>query len=194
MASRFRNERLCRYCSSMHVRTNNDHYDRWSSMCSWISFRDLSFCFTFISYFLFAIRKTRARRKFQRTFALEEKTRPGKLPRRGSQQMVSHLLDHLNDSRVWEVILVTTLSLCSFSICSCSYFVFSVIVHLRFGQIAFFLVSVARNWLRFKLVLRRNDNRVCFRVATYDFAIFKVVSKLYIIKFILPPIVFSIKL
>ncbi|CAD1469432.1 unnamed protein product, partial [Heterotrigona itama] len=36
------------------------------------------------------------------------KKRPGKLPRRGSQQMTSHPLDYLNDSRAWEIILVTT--------------------------------------------------------------------------------------
>ena len=110
--------------------------------------------------FWFAIRKTRARCKFQR--ALRSK-RPGKLPRRGSQQMVSHLLDHLNDSRAWEVILVTTLSLCSFSICSCifssssssSFFIF-VLGKSRF----FFFVSVARNRLRVELELRKNDTAI----------------------------------
>ena len=68
--------------------------------------------------------------------------------------MASHLLDHLNDSRVWEAILVTTLSLCSFSICSCIFFFSSIIVHHRFGQIAVFLVSVARDRLRVELELR----------------------------------------
>ncbi|KOX74424.1 hypothetical protein WN51_00407 [Melipona quadrifasciata] len=29
--------------------------------------------------------------------------RPGKLPRRGSHQMASHPLDHLNDSKAWEL-------------------------------------------------------------------------------------------
>ncbi|CAD1476178.1 unnamed protein product, partial [Heterotrigona itama] len=65
----------------------------------------------------FAIRKTRA--KFQRALRSKKRRgskpkRPGKLPRRGSQQMASHPLDHFNDSRAWEIILVTTLSLCSF--------------------------------------------------------------------------------
>ena len=59
--------------------------------------------------------------------------------------MASHPVDHLNDFRAWEVILVTTLSLCSFSICSCIFFFFFIIVHLRFGQIAIFLVSVAKD-------------------------------------------------
>ena len=71
--------------------------------------------------------------------------------------MVSHLLDHSNDSRAWEVILVATLSLCSFSICSCIFFfLFSIIVHHRFGQIAFFL-----------LVLRKIDyglNQSCEKI------------------------------
>ena len=59
--------------------------------------------------------------------------------------MASHPLDHLNDSRAWEVILVTTLSLCSFSICSCIFFSFYIIVHHHFGQIAVLFVSVARD-------------------------------------------------
>ena len=68
--------------------------------------------------------------------------------------MVSHRLDHLNDSRAWELILVPTLSLCSFSICSCVFvFLFPIIVHHRFGQIAIFLVSVARDRLRVELEL-----------------------------------------
>ena len=83
--------------------------------------------------------------------------------------MASHPLDYLNDSRAWEVISVTTLSLCSLSICSCIFFF--IIVYLRFGQIVVFLVSVARDRLRFKLELRRNDYHVCFKVANYDIAI-----------------------
>ena len=58
--------------------------------------------------------------------------------------MISYPLDHLNDSIAWEVILVTTLSLCSFSICSCIFY-FSIIVYHFSGQIAVFLVSVASN-------------------------------------------------
>ena len=74
--------------------------------------------------------------------------------------MASHLLDHLNDSRVWEAILVTTLSLCSFSICSCIFSFSFIIVHHCFGQIAVFLVSVARDRLRIELELR-NSFRAC---------------------------------
>ena len=59
--------------------------------------------------------------------------------------MASHPLDHLNGSRAWEVILVTTLSLCSFSICSICIFFFFITVYHRFGQIAVFLCNVARN-------------------------------------------------
>ena len=71
--------------------------------------------------------------------------------------MASHPLDHLNEFRAWEVILVTTLSLCFFSICSCIFFFSSIIVHLRFGQFGFFLVaSVARNGLRVVLELRNS--------------------------------------
>ena len=70
--------------------------------------------------------------------------------------MASRPLDHLNDSRAWEVILVT-LSLCSFSICSCMFFFsLSIIVHHSFGQIASVLVSVARNRLRVELKLRNS--------------------------------------
>ncbi|KOX76648.1 hypothetical protein WN51_11877 [Melipona quadrifasciata] len=52
------------------------------------------------------LRKTRARRKFQRALRSkkeEARSRRGKLSRRGSQQMASHPLDHLNDSRAWEI-------------------------------------------------------------------------------------------
>ena len=74
--------------------------------------------------------------------------------------MASHPLDHLNEFRAWEVILVTTLSLCFFSIWSCIFFFSSIIVHLRFGQFGFFLVasvaSVARNGLRVVLELRNS--------------------------------------
>ena len=66
--------------------------------------------------------------------------------------MAFHPLDHLNDSRAWEIIFVTTLSLCSFNICSCI-FVF-IIVHHRFGQIAVFLVSVAKDRLQVELKLQ----------------------------------------
>ena len=85
--------------------------------------------------------------------------------------MASHPLDHSNDSRAWEVILVITLSLCSFSICSCIFFFFPVIVHHRFGQTAVSLVSVARDRLRIELELRENDDRVYFEIANYDTAI-----------------------
>ena len=40
-----------------------------------------------------------------------------------------------------------------FSICSCIFFFFPIIVQLRFGQIATFLVSVARDRLRVELKL-----------------------------------------
>ena len=109
------------YCSSMHVRTDNDHYDRWSSVCIRISFRGLSFHFAFISYFLVCEQKDELDVSFSGHCARRQK-RPGKLPRRELQQMTSHPLDHLNDSRAWELILVTTLSLCSFSICSWIFF------------------------------------------------------------------------
>ena len=36
--------------------------------------------------------------------------------------MASLPLGHLNDSKAWDVILATTLSLCSFSICSSIFF------------------------------------------------------------------------
>ena len=83
--------------------------------------------------------------------------------------MASHPLDHLNDSRAWEVI--TTLSLCSFSICSCIFSSSSSSFIIDFGQIAIFLINVAKDGLRVELELRRNDNRVCFRVVNYDTAI-----------------------
>ena len=54
--------------------------------------------------------------------------------------MVSHPLDHLNDSRTWEVILVTTLSLCSFSICSCIFFLLFHHLHQFWANRGFFLV------------------------------------------------------
>ena len=57
--------------------------------------------------------------------------------------MASHPLDHLNDSRAWEVILVTTLSLCSFSICSCIFFFFFIIVHHPWANRGFF-VNIAK--------------------------------------------------
>ena len=86
--------------------------------------------------------------------------------------MASHPLDHLNDSRAWDVIPVTTLSLCSFSICSCIFFFFScIIARHRFGQIAVSLGSVARDRLRIELELRENDDRVYFEIANYDTAI-----------------------
>ena len=74
---------------------------------------------------------------FQR--ALRSK-RPGKLPRRGSQQMASHLLDHLNDSRVWEVIL---LLLCHYALLVfvvVSFFPFSSPFVIVFGKSRFFFV------------------------------------------------------
>ena len=83
--------------------------------------------------------------------------------------MASHPLDHLNDSRAWEVILVTTLSLCSFSICSCIFFFFFIIVRHRSGQIVVFIVGVAKNLLWFILELQRYNNRV--RVTSYGTAI-----------------------
>ena len=54
--------------------------------------------------------------------------------------MASHLLDHLNGPRAWEVILVTTLSLCSFSICSCIFFPFSSPFINALGKSRFFFV------------------------------------------------------
>ncbi|CAD1479543.1 unnamed protein product, partial [Heterotrigona itama] len=106
IASRSRNGRSRRHCSSMHMRTDNDHYDLWSSMC--------------VGGQLSRLRLERLE-LISAGIALEERSglkpkRPGKLPRRGSQQMASHPLDHLNDSTAWEVILVTTLSLCSFTL------------------------------------------------------------------------------
>ena len=74
--------------------------------------------------------------------------------------MASHPLDHLNDSRAWDVILVTTLSLCSFSICSCILFFFIIIVYHCFGQIAVFIVSVVRDLLRVELELRHSSAHV----------------------------------
>ena len=59
--------------------------------------------------------------------------------------MASHPLDHLNDSRAWEVILVITLSLCSFSICS---FIF-------FSSLSSFIFVLGKS--RFVLVLREID-------------------------------------
>ena len=73
--------------------------------------------------------------------------------------MASHPLDHLNDSRVWEVILVTTLSLCSFSICSSIFFLHNHRLS-SFGQIAVFLVSVANDLLRIQLELQNNSEPV----------------------------------
>ena len=84
--------------------------------------------------------------------------------------MASHPLDRLNDSRAWEVILVTTLSLCSFSICSCIFFFFFfIIVHHRFGQIAVFLVSVARDRLRVELELRIVISRLFLAILIVNF-------------------------
>ena len=80
--------------------------------------------------------------------------RPDKLSRRGSQQMVSHPLDHWNGSKAWEVILVITLSLCSFSICSCIFFPSSSSFIIGLGKSRFFL-----------LVLREIDYRLRIRVA-----------------------------
>ena len=54
--------------------------------------------------------------------------------------MASHPVDHLNDSRELEVILVTTLSLCSFSTCSCIFFFFFIIIVL--GKSRFFLLEL----------------------------------------------------
>ena len=59
--------------------------------------------------------------------------------------MTSHPLDHLNDSKAWEVILVTTLSLCSFNICSCIFF-FSSLSSFLFlsGKSRFFLLVLRK--------------------------------------------------
>ena len=58
-----------------------------------------------------------------------------------------------------------------FSICRYIFFFFFIIVYTCIGQIAVFLVSVARNQLRDELELRKNVNRGCFRIANYDIAI-----------------------
>ena len=108
--------------------------------------------------------------------------------------MVSHPMDS-NDSRAWEIIFsyyFVTMLLQYLQL----YFFFSIIarVHLHFGQITIFFVSVAKDRLRFELESRNNfapvyqhceklidhgglkfrkcDNRVCFRVANCDTAIF----------------------
>ena len=59
--------------------------------------------------------------------------------------MASHRLDHSNNSRAWEVILVTALSLCSFSICSC---IFLLFLHhsslFNLGKSRFFLLELRK--------------------------------------------------
>ena len=62
--------------------------------------------------------------------------------------MVSHPLDHLNDPRAWEVILVTTLSLCSFSNCSC----------ISFSSPSSFMFVLGKSRFFFLLVLREIDH------------------------------------
>ena len=74
--------------------------------------------------------------------------------------MISHPLDHLNDSGAWEVILVTTLSLCSFSICSCIFFSSLASFIIVLGK-SWFSFSVARDRLRVELELRNNFASVC---------------------------------
>ena len=68
--------------------------------------------------------------------------------------MASHPLDHLNDSRAWEVILVTTLSLCSFSISSCIFFLLHHRSSLFWANREFSCFSVAKDLLRVELELR----------------------------------------
>ena len=160
VASRSRNERLCRYCSSTHVRTNKDHYDRWSSMCIGISFRDLSFHFTFISY-VFCLRLERleldvsfsghcARRKKWLVAEEARQTATKRVTTNGfsSSGSFSMIPQH---GKSFSLLLRH----CALLVFVVVFFLFSIIVHLRFGQIAFSLASVARNRLRVELELRK---------------------------------------
>ena len=84
VASRSRNERLCRCRSSTHVRTYNDHCDRWSSMC----FRNLSFYTCILS-----LERLEPRLKFQRAWRPKKRRGPANSHRRGLQRMAYHPLD-----------------------------------------------------------------------------------------------------
>ena len=85
--------------------------------------------------------------------------RPGKLP---LKRVTTNGSRSSGSSRAWEVIIVTTLSLCSLLVFVVVVVVVLVVfgrcisVHRPIGQIANFLISVATDYLRVELELRNN--------------------------------------
>ena len=99
------------YCSSMYMRTDSDRHDRCSSMCTWFSFRDLHFCFTFVSYFLVCdLESLELRCKFQRASRpkKEEATSrrgPANCHSRGQLPMALHPLGHPEHGKSFSLLL-----------------------------------------------------------------------------------------
>ena len=122
--------------------------------------------------------------------------------------MLSHPLDYLNNFRAWEVILVTSLSLCSLFVVVFFFSSLSLSI-IVLGKLRFSLLSVTRGRLRVELELRKSFASVlmlrkidysldqnyekitiifAFTVdaivfCNFDYEFFSLVLMLYIVKF-----------